>query len=95
MQRVAALACAAATATLVGMVQRVDGAPSQFEVHSLPGWDGDLPSDWYSGYIEVGATSGVAGKIHYILQMSEGDPATVSQNPAVIAAYLGAENAHG
>lgn len=28
-------------------------------------------------------------------KIAEGDPATVSRNPAVLAAYLGAENAHG
>ena len=43
-------------------------------VTSLPGYDGDLPSKHYSGYLPVGSTSGVPGFIHYWLILSENDP---------------------
>lgn len=29
-------------------------APAEHEVSSLPGWDAELPSKHYSGYIPVG-----------------------------------------
>ena len=35
------------------------------EITSLPGWEGDLPTKMYSGYIPVGNTSGTKGMIHY------------------------------
>ena len=41
---------------------------------SLPGYDGELPSKHYSGYLPVGKTSGVPGYIHYWYIESESDP---------------------
>jgi hypothetical protein len=43
-------------------------------VTSLPGYDGELPSKHYSGYLPVGKTSGVPGYIHYWYIESESDP---------------------
>ena len=49
---------------------------SDDEVHSLPGWSGALPSRHFSGYLPVGAASGVPGHIHYWLVLSERAPAS-------------------
>eukprot|EP00729_Bicosta_minor_P016902 gene16902-32740_t len=46
------------------------------EVTRLPGWKGKLPSEHFSGYLNVGNLSKVPGKLHYWLQMSENDPST-------------------
>ena len=45
------------------------------KVTSLPGYDGDLPSTHYSGYLPVGEISGTKGHLHYWLIESESDPA--------------------
>lgn len=50
-------------------------AVNKDRVSSLPGFEGDLPSAHYSGYIDVGATSGEPGSIHYWLIEAEEDPA--------------------
>ena len=45
-------------------------------VTSLPGWPAGkpFPSNMYSGYIDVGKKSGVAGKIHYWFIESQDSP---------------------
>jgi len=59
------MAAAAAAATTMAAI-------AGDQVTSLPGWNGPLPSDQYSGYLNVGS-----GKfLHYWLQMSENTPAT-------------------
>ena len=37
-------------------VQSTFGAPSSDEISTLPGWDGELPSKQYSGYLDVSKT---------------------------------------
>jgi len=44
-------------------------------VQSLPGYEGQLPSNHYSGYIGVGELTQVKGQLHYWLIESENDPA--------------------
>ncbi|GBG27100.1 Lysosomal protective protein [Hondaea fermentalgiana] len=44
-------------------------------ITELPGWDGPLPSKWFSGYLKGGEReSGIKLVYHYILILSEGDP---------------------
>ena len=57
-------------------------APPSDQILSLPGWDGDLPSKLYSGYLDL---PGGKKHIHYWLIMSESnsastDPVTVWLN---------------
>ena len=54
----------------------VRGAASEDAVTSLPGWAGDLPSAWYSGYVDISKAMGQGMMSHYIFIESEGDPAT-------------------
>ena len=64
-------------ASLVLALAAISGttaAPAEHEVKSLPGWDGELPSKHYSGYIPVGTTSGTPG--------SEGIRDILRLNPA-------------
>jgi carboxypeptidase C (cathepsin A) len=51
-------------------------AISSDRVTSLPGYDGDLPSTHYSGYIPTGVKTGLAGYLHYWFIESENDPST-------------------
>ena len=55
-------------------------APAQFEVKSLPGWDGPLPSAHYSGFVPV---DGGAKRLHYYLQEADTAPA---DKPLVLCA---------
>jgi carboxypeptidase C (cathepsin A) len=48
-----------------------DAAPAADEVLSLPGWDGELPSKQYSGYLDLPSTN---KHLHYWAVLSEGDP---------------------
>lgn len=48
------------------------GDPSADEVTSLPGWDGELPSRQFSGYLTVNTTK----HMHYWMVESENDPTT-------------------
>ena len=41
-------------------------------VTSLPGWEGDIPFNMYSGFLTASPTK----KLHYIFVESQGDPAT-------------------
>ena len=50
-------------------------APSADRVDALPGWDGALPSQWWSGYVNVSGAFGEAS-MHYVFVESEGDPST-------------------
>lgn len=69
------LLCVAAVAA-VTLLRSARGAIPAHKVTHLPGLDGPLKSEMYSGYLPVGKTSGVKGMIHYWLIMSEGDPKT-------------------
>jgi|EP01047_Picozoa_sp_COSAG01_P071201 hypothetical protein len=55
------------------------------EVKSLPGWDGPLPSRMFSGYLDIGLSTGATKDIHihYWLTESEGNPSRdpVSNGP--------------
>ena len=51
------------------------GAPAADEMKSVPGWDGPLPSKWYSGYVNVTASMGREMLVHYVYIESEGDAA--------------------
>ena len=46
------------------------GAPSEDEIINLPGWDGDLPSKQYSGYLDISPTK----HYHYWFIEAENDP---------------------
>ena len=37
------------------------------KVAGLPGWTGPMPSDWYSGFVSVGATK----HLHYVFVEAE------------------------
>lgn len=51
-------------------------AASYVAVQSLPGWNGTLPSNWYSGFVDV-SPSPLNTKMyeHYVFVESENDPA--------------------
>lgn len=57
------------------VVARVYAAVEADLVSSLPGYEGALPSNHYSGYISTGKLSGVAGQLHYWFIESTNDPA--------------------
>ena len=44
-------------------------------VTSLPGYQGELPSKHYSGYMHTGDLSGQSGQLHYWFIESQNDPA--------------------
>ena len=69
----------------------VSGAPAQFEVKSLPGWDQPLLSKVYCGFSSAGVPPSGEGTMHfnYILIESENDPA----NDPVIVWYNGGPGA--
>jgi hypothetical protein len=59
-------------------------APSEYLVKSLPGWDGPLPSAWYSGFTYAGVPPGYPeGEmfVHWVFIESENDPST---DPVVV-----------
>ena len=45
-------------------------------VKNLPGYQGDLPSKHYSGYIHTGDLSGQSGQLHYWFIESQNNPAS-------------------
>jgi len=45
-------------------------------IEELPGWEGKLPSKWYSGFLPSGEKEGRKLFHHYSLILSEGDPET-------------------
>lgn len=51
----------------------VFGAYAPDEITNLPGWNGNLPSKHYSGYLNV---TGTGSHLHYYLAQSESNPAT-------------------
>ena len=51
-------------------VQSIFGAPSSDEISTLPGWDGELPSKQYSGYLDVSKTK----HYHYWFVECENNP---------------------
>ena len=82
----------AATAALgAAMVQSANGAPSQFEVHSLPGWEGKLLTKTYCGFAHAGVPPSGEGNMffNYIFLESENDP----KNDPVIVWYNGGPGA--
>ena len=79
MLRFAIAATAACSATATITTEWVNGVPPmKAPVTSLPGWEGPLPSDTFSGYIDAGTPPSGVGTMyfHYIAALSEGDPAT-------------------
>mmetsp|Transcript_9529 Transcript_9529/g.27004 ORF Transcript_9529/g.27004 Transcript_9529/m.27004 type:complete len:536 (-) Transcript_9529:359-1966(-) len=65
------------------------GAPARDAVHQLPGWHGPLPSQWYSGFVNLSASPSAGSfadgytdiQSHYIFIESEGDP---SKDPVIL-----------
>jgi len=55
---------------LASLTQTIFGAYEPDRILSLPGWEGDLPSKQYSGYLNVSSTH-----LHYWFVESENDPA--------------------
>ena len=49
---------------------RAVGAPASDRVTALPGWEGELPSAHYSGYVAV---AGGTKQLHYYLQEADSD----------------------
>jgi hypothetical protein len=52
---------------------------SRYEIKSLPGWEGPLPSKMYSGYIKAGTPPAYPNGqmyMHYWFIESEGNPKT-------------------
>lgn len=66
---------------LWGLLGTAWAAPDADEVVSLPGWNRELPSKWYSGFINVSETMGMDMMMHYIFIESEGDPA---EDPVIL-----------
>jgi len=64
-------------------------APAGDAVHRLPGWQGPLPSQWWSGFVNLSASPFVSGfadgytdiQSHYVFVESEGDP---SKDPVIL-----------
>jgi len=59
---------------LLSLCTRSLAAPKDDEVHSLPGWSGELFSKTYSGYIPAGEEDGHEMFEHYLFFESEGNP---------------------
>jgi hypothetical protein len=80
-----------AAAVLAALVHGANGAPAQFEVKSLPGWDGDLLSKAYCGFAHAGVPPSGEGNMffNYIFLESENDP----KNDPVIVWYNGGPGA--
>jgi serine carboxypeptidase-like clade I len=72
---------AAVLSTLLSSLNVAHGAVEADKVTSLPGYNGQLPSTHYSGYIPVGSISGVPGHLHYWFIESENNP---SSDPVVL-----------
>lgn len=54
----------------------VGATPANDRVERLPGWDGELLSATFSGYISAGEKDGMQMFEHYLFFESEGNPAT-------------------
>ena len=54
-----------------------DVPPTRFEVKSLPGWTGPLPSKMYTGFVDAGPPPSGKGEMyfHYLMYEAESDPA--------------------
>ncbi len=68
---------AAVMAAVPALAAVVSAAPSQFEVKSLPGWDGPLVSKAYCGFTAAGTPPNGVGTMYfnYVFLESENDPA--------------------
>ena len=64
-----------------------EAAPSEDLVSSLPGWDGPLPSRWWSGFLNVGQTE---KKIHNTFNEKKDEPDAASK-PVGYVHLLGGE----
>lgn len=58
----------------LGNVFSVNAAVPTDKIDVLPGYEGGLPSNHYSGYVPVGKLSGSAGHLHYWFIESESNP---------------------
>ena len=78
-------------ALLLALVPLAAAAPKQFEVTSLPGWDGPLVSKTYCGFSSAGTPPSGEGTMHfnYIFLESENDP----KNDPVVVWYNGGPGA--
>jgi len=46
--------------------------PAADRIDSLPGWEGDLPSEWFSGFLDIGDTK----QLHYVFTAADTNPET-------------------
>ena len=67
---------------LVTLTTAAHAAINGDRVTSLPGWQGELPSNHFSGLIPVGNKTGTPGHLHYWLIESE--RSTQSTDPLVL-----------
>ena len=61
------------TAVAAALLPTVVAMPAADRVTALPGWEGELPSAHYSGFIDVADGT---KKLHYYLQEADSDAET-------------------
>mmetsp|Transcript_10877 Transcript_10877/g.19203 ORF Transcript_10877/g.19203 Transcript_10877/m.19203 type:complete len:510 (+) Transcript_10877:94-1623(+) len=78
-----AAACAACVAVVA---EAGEVPPSRVETTHLPGWEGPLPSRWFSGYLDGGKREDNGKQLwyHYTLILAEGDEEEVPNKPLML-----------
>ncbi len=75
---------AVVAATMASVASVASAAPAADAIHELPGWDAPLPSQMYSGYINVTQAMGMPMMVHYWFVEMEGEAAGADADPTLL-----------